>query len=274
MKRFSAHKIHDHKNLPISVTEYSRFKYGSKSIARQFGRQLAERFFASKEFHEMVSVPNRQIIVSASPYLNIPTATFAMKNYFVAKLNAKLIEFGMRPVDEVKIYRSLSYDEDYGAMTKEQRERAISGDAFYVDAAFLKDKYVIFLDDIRITGAHEGRIEYMIEHQNVECDALFMYFAELVDVTACPTLENTLNYGFVRNLLDIDWIIKNDEFIFNTRVVKYILKASQEDFIPFIRYQSDVFRETLYTCAIANSYHLTPTLKENVAYLRELTHHD
>lgn len=214
------------------------------------------------------------MIVCPSPYLNIPTATFAMKNYFVALLNDKLVQFGMRPVDEVKIYRGLSYDEDYGAMTVAEREKAISGDSFYVDAAFLKGKYVIFLDDIRITGTHERRIEHMVEKQQIDCDQLYMYFGELLDSTAPSKVENELNFAFIKNLLTIDWIVKNDEFIFNTRVVKYILKADRSEFEPFIRYQSEVFRETLLTCAIANGYHVTPTLKDNVSYLRQLLHHD
>jgi hypothetical protein len=269
MRTYSAHKI-SKDNFTFDPIEYSRFKYGSKSIARKFGKDLANRFVKSKEFFDLVSNNKEiQIVVYSSPYLNIPTATFAMKDYFVADVNLVLAQYGCKPMQEGKIYRTLSYNEDYGAMDKDEREKAISGDDFYIDSNFLKGKFAIFLDDIKITGAHERRVLSMIEKFDFDLDYIMVYYAELVDETVHPNLENYLNYNFVKNLLNIDWIIKNDQFIFNTRVVKYILNAPHDEFKPFIQYQSDTFRDTLLKEAISNSYHKIEGFSENLTYLAQ-----
>lgn len=269
-KSFAAIKITSQNSLGFDPKEYSRFKYGSKTIARKFGKILAERFFQSKEFHEIICATDKPIVVCSSPYHNIPTATFAMKDYFVAELNKKLVDFGMDSVSECKIYRTPSYIQDYGEMNEEDRERVISGDDFYIDEKYLEGKFVIFLDDIRITGAHERRVEKMIQSLSVEFEYMYIYFAELTAVTVDPKIENYLNFNFISSLLDIDWIIKNDKFLFNTRVVKYIVGANHQEFTNFIRYQSDIFRETLYKYAVANSYHKHEEFRENIAELRSL----
>ena len=57
-ERFAAHQITPPTTSDALATytfgfqpqEYSRFKYGSKSLARRFGRELAERLFNSAQF--------------------------------------------------------------------------------------------------------------------------------------------------------------------------------------------------------------------------------
>ncbi len=270
MNTFSGFQIKNTQQLGFDPNEYSRFKYGSKSMARKFGKALAEKYFQSTHFHNLINTNKKQIVISSSPYCNIPTATYAMKNYFVAELNRKLIEFDVSPVQEVKIYRTLSYNQDYGAMSKDERDKAISGDEFYIDKEFVNNKHVIFLDDIKITGAHERRIQKMINNFKLKCDYTFMYFAELIDESVDPTLENFLNFHFIKSIMNIDWIIKNDKFIFNTRVVKYILNTPGEQFKTFVNYQSEIFRDILYKEAISNSYHKFDEFKPNLEYLKSI----
>jgi len=266
---FSAIKINDEKNIGFEPNEYSRFKHGSKTIARKFGKILAREFFQSKEFYNIISNKDIKIVVCSSPYSNIPTATFALKDYFIAEFNKKLVEFDLNPVEECKIYRSTSYVKDYGSMSATERERHISNEDFYIDKFFVKNKYVIFIDDVKITGSHQRKIESMIDIQDVNCDYLFMYFAELCNKDIKPSFEDYINNFFIKSLLDIDWIIKNDKFIFNTRVVKYILSRSKKEFVNFINYQSEVFLNTLYKNGISNSYHKNEEFKENLNILKE-----
>jgi hypothetical protein len=266
---FSGHYISDEKRMSFSKKEYSWFKYGSRTIARKFGYDLANEFFKSKQFLELITkFKKKQIVVCSSPYQFIPTATFAMKDYFIQKFNEKLVEFGLDPVEECKINRICSYDTDYGSMSAEERHVKITGDGFHIDKELVKDKFVIFLDDIKITGAHERRIAKLIADYNLECDYMFMYYAES-HVEGRPEIEDFLNLYAIKNLLDINYIIRNQEFILNTRVTKYILKASKEEFENFINYQSESFRETLYRNAIGNKYHKSDKFAENLKYLQK-----
>lgn len=269
-KSFSAVQINDEKELGFCASEYSRFKYGSKTVARKFGKLLAERFFQSKEFHELVCGNSKQIVVCSSPYHNIPTATFAMKDYFVAEFNRKLVEFGLEPVFETKIVRTPSYVSDYSTMSASDRFKAISSDAFYMDKEYVKDKFIIFIDDVKITGSHEKMIHRMLEEMNIKSETMFLYFGEIINKDINPKIEDNINCYSVKNLIDINWIIQNEEFLFNTRVVKFILNRDEEEFQNFINYQSDIFRDTLYKHAISNGYHKHEEFSVNISKLLTL----
>ena len=285
--QFSAHRINASEvmSAPASYQpgfqpqDYSRFKYGSKSLARRFGRELADRLLNSPTFSSLLSALANPagVVIYPAPYNFVPTATFALKDYFIARYNEVAIpRHNLAPLQEGKVFRKYSYNEDYGAMSKAERDAAISGDDFYIDVEFARGKTLIFLDDIRVTGSHEGRIRHLLNKTGLVAQAhLFLYFAQVTDSAQCdPTVENKLNYAAVHNLLSIDHIIKNDEFLFNTRVVKYILSAELSQFITFIQYQSKTFRHTLLHYAYGNSYHLQSAFESSIQVLTEMVHHD
>jgi len=274
LNTFACHEVGKGK-LPFNDNEYSRFKYGSKSIARKFGKELADAFYKSELFllnRHLFSGDNYCVVVP-SPYYFIPTATFAMKDYFIARMNHYLAQEGLNALQETKCFRKSTYNDDYGSMSAEQRVKAIGSESFHVDVEFVKNKAIIFMDDIRITGSHEQRVEEMIVRQSLDakgCKSMFLYYAQLVDKDTHPDIENKLNHAFVKDLYSIDKIIKNEQFIFNTRSVKYILKAPETEFRTFIIYQSDSFCETLYSCAIGNEYHKVDQFKSNFEFLADI----
>lgn len=263
MMKFALHNL-SKESIPFNMYEYSKFKYGSKTIARKFGYELAENFILPSR------IGGRQIVVSPSPYNFIPTATFAMKDYFVARFN-ELNMYTLKPLQETKTFRPHSYNEDYGEMGVDQRRKAISSESFHIDREFLKDKFLIFMDDIRITGAHEERIKEMCWRLKLDevCDYMFLYFAE-ADDSVEPQIENMLNHAYVSTLVDVNNIIANEEFIFNTRVTKFILANDINEFDLFLTFQSKTFRHTLLHYAIGNGYHLQDEFKENISILKRM----
>lgn len=216
-----------------------------------------------------MQLTGKEVVVCSSPYQFIPTATFAMKDYFIAGINMKLVELGLEPVYDVKIHRRCSYITDYGSMTAQERHNAIYSDGFHIDKDLVNNKIVLFLDDIKITGAHERRIRTLIDDYELNSDFMFLFFASL-QVKTNPKIEDKLNLYAINNLLDINHIIQNFEFQHNTRVTKYILKSPQSEFENFINYQSITFRETLYRNSIGNGYHKADAFKENLKYLENL----
>lgn len=271
MTVFSANKIISREDLTIDKDQYSRFKYGSKQVARLFGKELGEKLFA--HIQKMKLPKSTQIIVAPSPYMFIPTATFVLKDYLISALNPLLISEGYKVVQETKIFRQTGYTEDYGSMDKKERSKVIGSENFHTDAKFLKGKFAIFLDDVKITGAHQERMEEMIDRLNLKkafTGSIFVYYAELTDPESDPTIEDHLNYFSMKSLLDLDKIIKNEDFCFNTRNVKYILNAPHIECVNFMEYQSEKFIENLYHWAIGNSYHLEPKFALNFKYLEHL----
>lgn len=193
-----------------------------------------------------------------------------MTKYFVDKLNGYLFDNGFPVVQETKIHRTVTYREDYGEMSADDRYKLISGDKFYVDKEFIKDKVMIFIDDIKITGTHERIITKMLGEHDITEDSYMIYFAELVNGSINPKIENYLNNYFVNNINDIDYIIQNEEFVFNTRVVKYILNRKAEEFDAFISLQTLEFKQALYYNAIGNEFYQFEVYLRNLNKLKQI----
>lgn len=264
---FSLHKIVEKGKFPFSPENYSRFKFGDKEISREYGLALADAFAWKYILSGKLTEP---LVIISSPYCFIPTATFAMKDYFVQRLNQYLIQCNLAVVEETKIHRTITYKEDYGELSAEDRFKLIEKDGFHMDFDFIANKTAIFLDDIKITGSHERVITRMLDANGRTENLLFVYFAELIDKDIDPKVENYLNYAFVKNLLDLDKIIKNDAFILNTRIIKYMLNYDTNEFKTFINYQKIKLVESIYHLAIGNSYHLIDDYKENLEIVKQL----
>ncbi|RZL20198.1 MAG: hypothetical protein EOO89_01030, partial [Pedobacter sp.] len=217
---YSLYKIDNGLEFGFNPDDYSRFKFGDNQVAKTFGKSLADGFI--KDFLEDSAISD-QIVVISSPYCFIPTATFAMKNYFVNQLNHWLAEHNKLVVQEAKIHRTITYKEDYGALSAEERLKLIGNDSFHIDKDFLKDKVLFFLDDIKITGSHEKMILKMVREYGLTNNIFMLYFAELINDDIHPNIENYLNYHQIKDVSDLDDVVKSGNFCFNTRIVKYIL---------------------------------------------------
>jgi hypothetical protein len=262
---YSLHKITDPDRFGFSPDEYSRFKFGDGEAAAAFGSSLAEGFIRR---HMVLAPIEEQIVVIPSPYSYIPTATFAMKNHFVYRLNRWLAAGGFPVVQETKVHRTITYKEDYGELSAEERIRLIGNDSFHIDAGFLQGKTLLFLDDIKITGSHERMILKMTREHRLTNKLFMLYFAELADERIHPNIENRLNYHFVKSIFDLEMIIRSGSFLINTRIVKYILNYDFDAYCIFLQNQSDDFVNLLYNMALGNNYHAIDAYSRNLDFLR------
>lgn len=269
IESFSAFQIIDKENFGFSPDEYSIFKYGSKDIARKFGYTLANKFIS--KFSSVLK--NKRLVIVPSAYSHIQTASCSMESFFVDRINLFLHQNGCSSVEQSKIHRTVTYREDYGEMSAEERFNMIKGDKFHIDKSFLEDKILIFLDDIKITGTHERIIIKMLNDFDIQNDCFMLYYADLKNSDINPRIENFLNQHFVKNLNDIDWIIKNGSFIFNTRVVKYILNSSNIACVIFLKTQSFEFIRELFFLAIGNGYGQFDEYRQNLVYIQEIVRH-
>lgn len=257
---FSLHKIYAHNEIPFSELAYSRFKFGDGEAANHFGHALGLAFI--QQYHYQL-LCKQQIVVLASPFSGIPTASFYMKNAFVKELNRYLAAEQKNVVEEAKIYRNTTYRIDYGNLSAEERIELIGNDSFYTDVNFLKDKFLIFIDDIRITGSHQKVIELMMAQQQMTNPHCFVYFAELANPDIHPSIENYLNYFKVKTPDDLRSFIFSNHFCFNTRVVKFLLSAAPEIFSELMLEAPSNFTENLADWAISNTYHNIPEYLHN-----------
>jgi len=262
---YSLHKIDNADSFTFNPSSYSKFKFGDDEVSEGFGTSLAKGFIETHLAHNPV---RNKIVVISSPYAFIPTATYAMKNYFVYELNKWLVEHNLPVVEETKIHRTITYMQDYGELNAEQRMNLIGNDTFHIDNSFLQNKTLIFLDDIKITGSHEKMITKMIKAYGLHNDTYLLYYAELINPSVHPNIENFLNYYHVKSIFDLDDIVKNKRFCINTRIVKYILNSDKNSFRIFIENQSAEFVNLLYNMALGNNYYNIESYKDNLNVLR------
>jgi hypothetical protein len=263
--------VFENRKQAYFASQYSKFKYGSKKYAREFGHLLGLAFAKSDVYANLLKsydLKKIKVAVSAAPYKFVPTASFHLKDYFLHKFNRIHVASTGNSVEDFKIFRGHSYDEDYGLMSSEERDKAITADDFYLDLNFIKDKILISVDDIRITGSHERRINGLLAKHGFKNEVIHIYFAELIDQSD-PTIESYLNLYSIKSLNDVEKIIVNDEFLFNTRVIKYILSAEHGQFKDFIRLRNWKFLDTLLHYAYGNEYFKTEKYIKNLHFLEE-----
>jgi hypothetical protein len=263
---YALHKIDNTTDFGFNPDHYSRFKFGDNLIAKSFGKDLADGFI---KYYLANNLITNQIVVISSPYSFIPTATFAMKNYFVSQLNRWLVENGGLQVQETKVHRTVTYKEDYGELSAEERLSLIGNDSFHIDKDFLVGKTLLFLDDIKITGSHERMILKMTKAYGLSNEMHMLYFAELVNKNIHPNVENFLNYHQVKSIFDLEEIIDGGDFCFNTRIVKYILNTDAESFKIFLERRSNDFINELYDLSLGNGYHLIDAYAKNLHQIKD-----
>lgn len=262
---FARYAIDEPGQFSFSASAYSRFKFGDGAIARQFGQELADAFIIDA-LPDLS--PDAELVVLPSPFAFIPTASYWLAQAFVRQLNRRLVETRRAVATVEKISRQITYRDDYGALTAEERLRLIGRDRFRVDASALADKTLLFVDDVRITGSHQVVMERMLAQYGLTNTHRFLYYAQLTNPAIHPNVENVLNYAEVCTLDDLDSIIGEPGFQFNTRLVKFILSQPTAASKPFLDRQSAAFRHELIDLAIGNEYHLIPEYAPTFSHLR------
>lgn len=263
---YSLHHIDNEHYFGFEPDEYSRFKFGDGAVGKIFGEALADGFIK----HQLVENPvEQQLVVIPSPYSFIPTATCAMKTWFIYRLNRWLVQNNLPVAQESKVHRTITYKEDYGELDAAQRISLIGNDSFHIDREFLEGKTLIFLDDIKITGSHERMIIKMVNEYQLSNNIFLLYFAELVNKSIHPKIENYLNYHCVKRIFDLEQIVKSRHFAINTRIVKYILNYNPDCFRLFIENQSNEFLNLLYDMALGNGYHTIEAYAQNLNFIAE-----
>lgn len=266
-KSYSLHKITSKSNLTFNPSDYSWFKFGDKDFAKKFAKELFDGFIISNS--EKILEQN-EIIILPSPYLSIPTASNFLCFYFKEFLNKFLFENNKKAAIESKIYRNQTYVTDYGNLDFEERVKLISNDTYYIDKEFIKGKFCLFLDDIKITGSHEHTVNKILNQYDVKGDFHFLYFAELINKDMHPNIENYFNYFSVKGIEEIIDVVNRDSFQFNTRIVKYILNLNEDELTLLLNGINANRREELFLLSISNNYHQIREYNKNLTTIKTI----
>jgi FMN phosphatase YigB (HAD superfamily) len=265
--RYSVHSIKDPISYSFSPEAYSRFKFGDFQVAENFSFELFN-YFIQSGFFRSDRFPEK-IVVYSSPYSQIPTASYFLAFGFFKLLKDHIDASGASGIHLRfgKIDRCQTYTEDYGAMDASERFNLIKNDTYKFSQEPEEDECCIFIDDISITGSHQLVVENMLVKNRCLNQSIFLYFAKLDELTIPASIENVLNFSFVDSIEKLLELVTFDSFRFTTRMIKYVLNASENDFNLFFetlmeRNKKD-FLFNFYDLALSNDYHKIEAYQKN-----------
>ncbi len=250
----------------FSPQEYSRFKYGSKKQARVYGHQLATHMAGSALCGEF---NHGNTVVVSSAHRHVPTASANLMGYFVDGLNILFANQNMPSVATTKITREQQVAGDYGKLSLAERRKRMDRGAIHIDQQFIRGKNIIVVDDVRITGAHEERIQRLFSEFHF-LSTLFLYIATFEEgqETIDPIVEDRLNHTAIHDLADFAELLENEECLINARICKFVLSTNPvelDSFLSRLSGEQDEFLYTLYSSIIGDEYHAMPVYQRQFA---------
>lgn len=277
MKKYAVHKFGNRSEIPFDIAEYSKLKYGSATVGKKYGEELAEKFFETYS-HILV---NEQLVVMESAYSFVHNAASIITGFFTDKLNSLLSEFNGKNVHRMKINRIVPYIADYGKLSMKKRAKLLSQDTFTFDADFARGKFLIFIDDIYITGTHHRKIEEMLKHYEINTEnTMSLYYAELTNPSEDPAIESYLNTARIVTLDDLSKLIKKEsDYRVVVRTLKMFLGEKDVEMAKqFLTSLSFKMICDFYHLCLGEAYHRNVAYSTNFALLQEtykdLSNHD
>lgn len=117
----------------------------------------------------------------------------------------------------------------------------------------------------------------MVDKLKLKVTSTYVYYAALTIDNADPRIENLLNHHSINKIEDIINLILFDEFTWNTRVVKKVLRYNTGDISKFVSglmaKSEDLAMTTIHTLvtyAVLNGYHRDHTMTSQITELRSL----
>ena len=261
---FAANTFTGIENAPFSPHDYSRLKFGSDHVARAFGHELADAFFAA---HVDALLANH-VVVIPSPYNFVENAATVMTKHFVDRLNELLVEAKGESVEYLTIQRKVSYINDYGFLSKEKRKGLLDNDRFYVNKEFVRGKLLIFIDDVKITGTHEDKLKEVLADRKIRNDAMFLYFAEYLGSQA--EIEAQLNFSGIQNLDDYCALMNEPNHHIIVRPIKFLLSQPVEALKSFLDRAPYEKVKKLYFSALGEGYYRIPAYQKTFALVKSV----
>lgn len=251
------------KDAPFNPQVYSRLKFGSNQAAKAMGRILAESFYKAHTDRLLTE----QFVVIPSPYNYVKNAATVLSEHFVDHLNYLVALGGGHALEWDIVHRKVSYINDYGFLSKEDRKALIDGDTFSINKDFWGTKNLIFIDDVNITGTHEDKLIEILDNEKVENDTFFLYFAKYWGREA--NTEAALNFSWVDSVPTFVQMIKSEpDAKCLVRPIKYLMSQNEVTFKVALSQLPTSYVEQLFFGCIAEGYDKIEKYEANFAFLR------
>lgn len=248
-QRLAVHRFSSVEGASFDVGAYSRLKFGSDRVARRFGQEMAEAFFAAHR-----ALLRQPCVVIPAPSTTVPVAATLLSRHFMDRLNALLTRAGGRPVEWTQIHRNVSYNDNYASLPHEERRRLLAIDRLYINRGFVAGKVLLFIDDCCITGAHEDKLRAFLAEEGLDNPHAFVCFARYEGADAA--IELRLNHAAIKGARDLVALAAEPDHRVTTRALRLLLEQPEADFDALLSAAPPRFIEDSFHAAIVKHYHL------------------
>lgn len=262
--RLAVHHFRTLDELQFNPVDYSRLKFGSDIVAKQFGYELADAVFAA---YSEVLIAN-QCVVIPSPYNYVQNAASVMARHMTDRLNHLLAQTNGGCVEWSVIHRKVSYTVDYGYLPKEKRRALIDNDEFYFNDQFVDGKVLLFVDDIYITGTHEEKLREIMDKAGRNNRSFFLYYGQALPGVA-PETEAALNFSGMKSLHEYLKLMEEPNHHTIVRPIKYILSRDPGELDVVLTQMKTGRLHELYHGALGEGYHKLPNYQKTFQMVRE-----
>jgi PRTase ComF-like len=246
--RFSAHQFSSLDQMTFAPRLYSELKFGSDSAAKTMGYELALAFFQT---HQQ-ELKTRSVLVMSSPYNYVKNAAAIMTMYFFDKLNELMASAFRKHANYSIIHRTSPPVKDYGFMSKEERRLHSDSSKIFINKDFIQDSFLVFVDDVRITGMHEKKIADMLISKHIKNEAIFLYFAEYLGEN--EKIEGDLNFSAIKNLQDYVLLSHEPNHHVIVRPCKYLLSRPSSELLTALPHLHDATLVKTYYGGLAEGH--------------------
>jgi hypothetical protein len=263
----SAHKITTDKEFSFDPTIYSKFKYGCVSSTVAMAEELVRTFLQYDRKYNLIDQDTELVIIPYA-YRSIPSAATFLAENVKTILNWHLHNIGMNPVSSTKMHRQVVCEPDYGKLSQEERENVLSKEILSLNEEVIKNKFVLFVDDIRVTGAHERVVQKMVNKYS-HTAYMHLYYAEAAP-SIPPHVEDILNKYAIKHLNNLIEILEGKHYL-SARMVKEILRMEERLFNRFLEATNNIDLFTnIVNQSIAEGYDKLPSFKHNFNHLKNI----
>ena len=222
-------QLYDQKQQLFDSHSFSKYKYGSTKISKQYGIQLLELI----QNKLPLLLEESGILLSASPYKYVPDPS---KSIAVELFQLWKDKLPFSYPQWIKISRANLFPIDYSELDLQSRQKLMQQtDLYWVTPIASGIKKIIVIGDLMVSGVQESRLSSFLEEEGFQ-EIYFIYIAEIKQFTH-PTIEFTINQQAISQIEDLIKIWKIEGFTLNSKICKYLLSfPDQKKLTSFVHH--------------------------------------
>ncbi|EKX46334.1 hypothetical protein GUITHDRAFT_107940 [Guillardia theta CCMP2712] len=208
---------------PFPLQDYSSMKHGDSECTRRFAVMAAKAILREVPEVAFADSPPRFVVC----FRGLPIASTYLSSYTVEEINKARRGKGVTgDADLLVVDRSsANFGKDYATRSLTEREATHKAMTYTVAEEAVFQRNLIFLDDVRITGATDRAIERMLLPMRPKC--LVIAHIAVFDqdqALSNPAVESMLNSSVINGVEDIATLVESGRFDLGGRALRMVLQ--------------------------------------------------